>query len=349
MVPAGGLFGTGTPGVAGEATTTGAYTQAIARALALKGVDSARVFAAAGLTARSSNDPMRRVPVSQMSQLFRLCVEATGDPAFGLSVARSMHVSSLHALGFSLMASHTLMDFAHRLERHFRMLTEVARIEVRTERDRVALATIDIARSCAETQDAWIGFLARFVRLLTDDEVDPLHVELMHAAPATGPAPYEAFFACPVSFGRPDNVLVFSRERFERPLDGSCPDLVQLHDKVAAEYIARLDRNDIVARVRSQIVERLESAQCDRDTIARELGMAPATLARKLVQRGSSFHEILGDTRRGLALAYLQEAHLPVTEIAFRLGFTDQSNFTRAFKRWTGQAPTAFRTAAPTR
>lgn len=329
----------------GEATTTGAYAEAVARALQARGVDSETVLRAAGLTERYGNDPMTRVPVSKMSKLFALCVEATGDPYFGLAVAEKVQITSLHALGHSLMTSRNLMDFGRRLERYFRLLSEVATIRVAVDGDRVSLVTSNIVETCAETQDAWIAFVARFIRMLTGDAVRPLRVDLIHPMLPSGPEPYAQYFQCPVTFGNRDNVLVFRRDDFERPLAGSSPDLALLHDQIAADYIARLDHSDVITHVRLKIIARLDSEECDRDTIARELGMAPATLARRLTERGSSYQDILNGTRRDLALGYLQQANLPVTEVAYRLGFTDLSNFTRAFKRWTGQSPSAFRAA----
>lgn len=332
----------------GAPTTIATYALAVGKALELQGIDSVGIFREAGLSASYANDPLQRVPVTQMTRLFALCVEATGDPYFGLTVAKATHLSSLHALGYSLMASDTLLDFGHRLERYFGLLSQVAEMHVDRDDTEVALVATDLVETCAETQDAWLGLIVRFVRLLNQSPIDPIRVAFIHAAPPEGDAPYREYFNCPVTFGSDANVLVFDRALFERKLEGSCPELAQINDTVVARYIARLDQDDVIARVRAKIIARLDSDACDRDTIARDLGMAPATLARKLARRGSSFHDILGDTRRSLALGYLGQSHLPVTEIAFRLGFTDLSNFTRAFKRWTGKAPTAYRATAET-
>jgi AraC-like DNA-binding protein len=331
---------------AGEPTTTGAYTQAIARALEFKGVESVALFRAAGLAEHYGTDPLQRVPVSRMNALFALCVAATGDPYFGLIVGDVLQVASLHALGQSLATSNTLMDFGERLARYFRLLSEVATMRLDVGNEHVALVTSDVVATSAETQDAWLAFLVRFVRQLTRDAVNPLRVDFIHPLPAEGPGPYEHYFRCPVRFSQRDNVLVFDRALFDRPLESSSPELAVVNDQIVADYIGRLDRSDVVTHVRLQIIARLDTESCDRDTIARDLGMAPATLARRLMQRGSSFQDILNGTRRDLALVYLQQAHLPVTEVAFRLGFTDLSNFTRAFKRWTGQSPSEFRASA---
>jgi AraC-like DNA-binding protein len=332
----------------GAPTTIATYALAIGKALEQQGIDSVGLFREAGLSGAYANDPLQRIPVTQMTRLFALCVEATGDRYFGLTVAQVTPLTSLHALGYSLMASDTLLDFGHRLARYFRLLSQVAEMRVDCADTEVALVATDLVETCPETQDAWLGLIVRFVRLLNQTPIDPIRVDFIHAMPPGGDAPYQAYFNCPVTFGGDANVLVFDRAAFDRKLEGSCPELAQINDTVVAGYIARLDRDDVVARVRAQIIARLDSDASDRDTIARDLGMAPATLARKLASQGSSFHDILDDTRRSLALGYLGQPQLPVTEIAFRLGFTDLSNFTRAFKRWTGKAPTAYRAGTDT-
>jgi AraC-like DNA-binding protein len=77
--------------------------------------------------------------------------------------------------------------------------------------------------------------------------------------------------------------------------------------------------------------------------VAASLFMSATTLQAKLAQRGTSFQQLLDDTRKELACSYLRQATRSVTEVTFMLGFADTSNFTRAFKRWTGVSPTEFR------
>jgi AraC-like DNA-binding protein len=108
-------------------------------------------------------------------------------------------------------------------------------------------------------------------------------------------------------------------------------------------YLARLDRTDVVTRVTKKIIEMLPDGECSRDKVSRALGMSPSMLHLKLSQHGTNFQQLLDDTRKELAWSYVQQPTRSVTEITFLLGFTDTSNFTRAFKRWTGMSPTDFR------
>jgi AraC-like DNA-binding protein len=119
--------------------------------------------------------------------------------------------------------------------------------------------------------------------------------------------------------------------------------LAQLNDNVANQYLARLDKTDVVTGVTLKIIELLPSGDCSREKVAEALCMSPATLQVRLAKRGTNFLQLMDDTRRELACNYMQQRTRSVTEITFVLGFTSTSNFARAFKRWTGLSPTQFR------
>lgn len=321
------------------------YALAIARALEHRGVDARRVLRAAGLTEAVSNDPLQRLTASQVTALYRVCVEVTHDAYFGLTVGRFIHASNLHAVGHALMASRSLLDFCLRLERYFAIVSQSATVRVERNAQEVALRFRRQTNLCGETEDAFTAFLLRFMRLLYRQDFAPLRVELHHACPSQGAQPYALVFGVTPTFGQDEVALVFEAQAMEESLSGACPELAQYNDKIAAAYLAKLSRSDVTARARAMIIKMLAAGDCTRRTLARELCMSQATLQLKLAQRGTSFQDLLSETRHELALGYLAQRSLSVTEITFLLGFTDASNFTRAFKRWTGTSPTLYRTA----
>jgi AraC-like DNA-binding protein len=329
-----------------QPTTIGSYTVAIARALEASGVDSKRIFTATGIPLNLSTDPMTRLPAAAMTRLFRACVDVTNNPYFGLVVAKHIHLTHMHALGYSLAASGTLMDFCHRLERYFRLVSQVAKSSV-TQVDEQVLVRFDhlVELSC-ETEDAFFGFLIRTMRLIYKQEFKPLRVEMCRPMPHEGADPYEALFRAPVLFGQASSLLVFDKSDLLQTLSGSCPELAQVNDNIIISYLARLDKSDVITGVTQKIIEFLPDGDCTRDKVASALCMSPTKLQLKLSQRGTSFQQLLDDTRKELACSYLSQASRQVTEITFLLGFSDTSNFTRAFKRWTGKSPTDFRAQA---
>jgi AraC-like DNA-binding protein len=335
------------PGDSGEyRTVIAGYGLSIARALEHAGIDSRRVFAAAGIEGMLDNDPMRRLPLSTITRLYQVCVEVTGDPYFGLTVARFIQAPTLHALGFGLLASSTLMDFCTRVQRYFRLVSQSAVIEIEHRGDSVYFASTPVPEVCPQTQDAWIGLMLRMIRLLYRDDFRPLAVEFAHPVPDGGDGPYVAFFGAPASFDCKAAALILAAADMEVPLEGASPELARFNDNLAVEYIAKLDRADVVANTRAHIIELLPGGECSKTRVANAIGMSTSALQQRLTERGTSFHELLNEIRREMACSYLQRSGVSVTEITFLLGFTDVSNFTRAFKRWTGMSPTKYRDQA---
>jgi AraC-like DNA-binding protein len=326
-----------------QPTTIGSYTVAIARALDASGVDSKRIFSAMGIPLDLSTDPMTRLPAATMTRLFRACVDVTNNPYFGLTVARHIHLTHLHALGYSLAASGTLMDFCRRLERYFRLVSQVAKVSVDPVDDQVLLRFEYLVELSSETEDAFFAFLVRTMRLIYRQEFSPLRVEMHRPMPHEGAEPYETLFRSPVLFSQVSGLLVFGKADLTHVLSGSCPELAQVNDNIVISYLARLDKNDVITGVTQKIIEFLPDGDCTRDRVASALCMSPTKLQLKLSQRGTHFQQLLDDTRKELACSYLSQASRPVTEITFLLGFSDTSNFTRAFKRWTGLSPTEYR------
>ena len=326
-------------------TTIGGPVLAIAKALEFCGIDSVELFRAEGISLTLTNDPMLRLPTDTMRRLYAACVAATNDPYFGLTVARFIQISNLHALGFALAASSTLYDFCQRLERYFRVLTEAAVISLIEADGEVILRFDHVGKTCPEAEDAFFGFVVLAMRQLSSAQFNPRRVAFHHSAPDRGHTPYLNLFRAPLTFDEVQSALVFCKADMMGPLAGSCTELAQVHDNIALKYLSQLDRNDVITRVKSAIIELLPNGECSRELVAKTMCMSPTTLQSKLAKRQTTFHDLLDGTRLQLARNYMQESALSITDMTFMLGFTDTSNFSRAFKRWTGQSPTDFRAA----
>ena len=132
-------------------------------------------------------------------------------------------------------------------------------------------------------------------------------------------------------------------EVVDQALPGACKELAQMHDQTVAQYLRQLDKTDIVNRVRTMVVEEMASQSLTKQHIADRMCISPRTLQLKLAARDTSFQEILDTTRKALALSYMEQSSTTITEAAYLLGFSEVSNYTRAFKRWTGMSPRDFR------
>jgi AraC-like DNA-binding protein len=258
-------------------------------------------------------------------------------------VAKFIRISNIHALGYALLASKTLLDFCLRLERHFALVTQSVKLNVEQQPEEVTVRFHPLTVIAGEAVDAWLAFMLHLMRQLYRPDFSPSRIEFRHPCPPAGPGPYALCFGVLPSFERPETMISFPAAAMNDPLSGASPELAQYNDTIVKDYLARLDKADVVGRVRAKIIERLSSGDCSRRKVASDVCMSEETLHHQLAQCTTSFHELLNDTRKELALGYLMERALSVTEITFLLGFSDVSNFTRAFKRWTGTSPTLYR------
>lgn len=326
-------------------TMLASWARAIRNALAAAGVDSAPLLAAAGLDPAALADREARCPVAATDRLWALAVRATGDPAFGLAVARHTDHKTFHALGYAIDASATLGDAFERLRRYLAVVTEG--FTLHTARDaqrftcRIELPQ-GIATRPAEAVDAFALVIVRLCRTLRGRDYRPLAVRLQRAAPAD-PGPFLRAFRVPVQFGASDNAIALDPDTLELPVEGANPELARASDALAARYLERRDEVDVVTRVRHALAVQLPAGEPAQARIAAALKLSPRSLQRRLAEAGTRYSTLLDATRRELALQHLREARHNLGEIAYLLGYTDASSFTHAFRRWTGVPPSQYR------
>jgi len=195
--------------------------------------------------------------------------------------------------------------------------------------------------------DATLSALHTMGRSHFNKELTPLSVELSRPTPKH-PEHYEAFFGCPVSFDTPDIKLIYNLDEISQPIPGGNPRLAQATEKLVVEYLGRMqlrpaNTQSLLPQVRQALFELLPRGEANLDDVAAQLHVSPRTLHRKLDEQDTNFRQLLEQVRKQLALDYIGQAHLSIGEISFLLGFASNSNFSRAFKRWTGQSPQDYR------
>ncbi len=329
--------------MAGTATALTSWARAIARALEREGVDSAALFARAGLSHTALDDPNARYPVDATTRLWRLAVTATGDDAFGLMVARNVGPTTFHALGYALGASTTLHEAFDRVLRYFRVVTDAADLEFGEVGDcyRFGIVAAE-AVPAAEALDAFAALMVRMCRGLYVREFSPVRVCLRRSVPRNRAA-FDRLFRAPLEFDAPENAIYFPRAEFDRRLDGANPELARHNDEVLRRYLARLQQDDLPTRVCSTLAELLPHGDPGPGQIAQRLHLSERSLQRRLAEAQTSYSALLQQTREQLAQSYLCDRGISISEVAFLLGFGDVSSFTRAFRRWCGQSPSQFR------
>ncbi len=330
--------------VGGNPTAIGSYALLLARALDARGISSREVLERAGVSTTVWHDPLQRIPIAVVRRIFEIIFDLTGDPCFGLEVSKHFRMPMLHALGHSLMASRTLRDYCTRLSRSLRLVSQGAQMKLIEADDTARLLVSDVATVVpADSEDVLCGFLVRSMREISDGRFRPQRIELRRSAPMGSAKRHEDFYGCRVAFDKPDISIIFDRAVLDVELPLGSDELAHLNDRIVRAYLERLDRTDFVNRVRSVVIEALPSGRATKSAVARRLGVSARTLQARLGDRGTSFIELTDAMRQALARAYLDDASISIGEIAYLIGFSDTSNFTRAFKRWTGVSPSNHR------
>ena len=326
--------------------------QLFRRLLELHGLDALGIARNAGVDLAAMRTPGERIEMDKIDAILRDAIPLIRDPAFGLQAARCWHPSELGVLGFAWLSSSTLRTGLERAARYARLIGERGITEIEDARQGLKVrfwarrgnpAVVPVAAVFA---DMAMALLLDLCRMNAGAALRPVAVALKRPKPDAAD-PYERFFGCPVQFGAGENAFVLSAKDADRPLPSANRQLAAVFDRMLTEELARLDKSDVVSRCRAAVLERLSSGEGTEEDTAKQLHMSPRTLQRKLAEANITYLKLVDDTRKDLALRYIEDPRRSVTDITFSLGFSQPSAFTRAFKRWTGLSPSEYRTRAP--
>jgi AraC-like DNA-binding protein len=337
----------GQHGRIGEPTTLNAIGRLIAEVLRDHyHMDPEPLFSAAGLDPSLMRDAGARLPRAKLMKLWNAAVDATGDPCIGLEVGFSLRPTSYHALGYSWMASHNLHEAMQRLSRYYRVIVTVPlEVNLTEERGQYALEVVypdPRYPSPPVPEDSFLASIVRLCRTATNEDFAPNEVWLNHGDFGRADE-YERQFKCPVRFDRERTVMFFDKNLLDAPLPGDNLDLVKANDKVVERYLDQLDPDRVATRVRELLIDLLPTGNANQKLVARRLNKSVSALQRRLSAEGTTFRDVQDETRRVLAEQYVLEGKYSISEIAYLLGFSDQANFSRAFKRWSGRAPSKYK------
>jgi AraC-like DNA-binding protein len=317
----------------------------LAEALREYGVDFDVLARQAGVDPALLARPNARYPSAHVHRLWRLAAEVTSnDPLLGLRVGSRVRPGTFHALGLGIVSSTSLLAALKRIERYSNVISTNGRFLL-VERD---------GSTCLETRphertvlpaphwiDALVVGIGRLLEMCAGPTARPTLV-CMPPRSAAPPAALGAALGCPVQPESDHVSFVFDAARVAEPLVSGNAELAAEADRIAARCIEQLAPESASARVRALILKAMPSGDVDQDGIARALNQSASTLQRRLRQEGTNYQRLLDATRRELALDYLKDGRHSLADITFLLGFADQSNFTRAFRRWTGKTPRQF-------
>lgn len=309
------------------------------------GLPASVVLAGTAIDESALNAPDTRIAEQDHLQMLANCLQASGDPAFALHYGSRIPVVALGVLGYALMCCRNVQELIEFLGRYHRLISAGLNIAVSPSEEGVSVTLLGTVSGQDQVQalecEVFFAAAAASLRQLGVGE-DVLRLELAYPDPGHG-ARYRELVCAEVVFGSPANRLRVDRGALALPLQFANPALLNLYRQQCEVMLSRLQQSSgYSAAVRNWLL-----ADPGRfpgvGEAASQLHMSPRTLRRRLEDEGTTYQRIVHELRRQLAETYLRDSMLSIAEIADMLGYTDLSNFRRAFIGWTGCSPAGYR------
>ena len=268
-----------------------------------------------------------------------------GDDGFALRYGDSVEPSTFGAAGHAMATAHTVGEAIRRLVRYILVISDTLEYELRDSRGGAALHLLGrtgARRGVQLSNECAFAAITSLLRQIAAGGVRPSLVTFTHPAPGSTAA-HERWFGCPVRFASTANALHVT----QRALDTR----TRIGDAGLSAYLlAQLDdmheqrgARSVVEQVRAAVADTLCDGVPTKADVASRLGVSERTLHRRLADDDATYQAVVDEVRLDIARSLLADSDRPLGEVAFFTGFAGQSAFTRAFKRWTGETPLAYR------
>ncbi|HTT97506.1 MAG TPA: AraC family transcriptional regulator [Rhizomicrobium sp.] len=312
-----------------------------------RGAPRGELLARAGIALADLADQDNRIPFEKYVLLMRAGKALTGDPALALHYGAANDIAEVSVVGLIANASETMFEAFQQLSRFGRLVIEFdgGPDRFRTAQEDGGLWAVDNRQNPNDFPELTESTFARMV-------CGPRRFGVTQIAKricVTHPAPeyrdeYERIFEVPVTFGAKWNAMMIDERWMFHRLQPQPRYVFGVLSERADALIHDLEKSKTMrGRVEALLMPVLHKGDASMETVAGKMGMSRQTLFRRLKEEGTTFEAVLDALRHRLALDYLGGRKVSVNETAYLVGFSDPAAFSRAFKRWTGSSPKAFR------
>jgi AraC-like DNA-binding protein len=332
------------------ATVLTVSSRALLDAYAALGLDTDALLAAAGLARAEVTDPDGRIAVDKMTALWREAHARAGDPDLALHAAEALPFGAYAVIDFLARTSASIGTALERISHYFPLINSAVELPIELGGEHVRLDLRD-RRGPGKLPRGYAEYALAAIVLRTRVAVGiafPLErVDFAYEPPAAH-GEHARIFGCAIRFAAERTGVVLARAVWDTPVERADTGLAAVLERHAQMLMAQLPRvSEPIARVRATIQEQLTGGgDASLDAVARKLGTSRRSLQRRLADEELGYAQVLDDVRSTLARAYLAQRELSISEVAYLLGFSEQSSFTRAFRRWTQMSPAEFRRAS---
>ncbi len=308
-------------------------------------LDLQGLLQAARLEGTDRDLPGARFPASAFSRLLEELARRTGNDRIALRIGEATQPRMLGSVGFLMTTAPDLRSACQVLIDYLPLLSEGMHLQMDQGPEHTEL-TLELENPGERRTAEWfLAWLLNWPRWLSGKQIPALKVRFVCPAPDE-PAAWERFFAAEVSFAADCNQLLIPNSYLQLPCQDASEEMHRLHREFADNLLSESSREGaLIARVKSQIRKQLSDGRgsIHREQIAATLNLSLRTLQRKLTALGSSYQDLYDQTRKELALQQIQSGGVSFGELSFMLGFSGQSAFQKAFRRWMGMPPSHYR------
>ncbi|MEJ6539312.1 MAG: AraC family transcriptional regulator [Halioglobus sp.] len=264
----------------------------------------------------------------------------TGDPALGLKLGMRLHLSAHAILGQAFMTCRDLAQVMDLLLKYHHLLASRLQLELETIGEQCVLTLVSTPSDVSVEfgYELLYGAFINTLRGLLNAPDLCLRMELPYPEPAHSSFYYETL-GKEVYFNCVRGRILFHRDQLDTPVPSSNPVLRNLYEAECARLLADLEEESSVAEQTLRLLRKLEGQYPQMPQIANMLNLSPRTYRRRLDEEQQSFQQLLDQVRGEHATRYLQNTRLPLSSVAYKVGFSDPSNFRRAYLKWTGMTP----------
>jgi AraC-like DNA-binding protein len=310
------------------------------------GLDTDELLLAAGLEASELTIPDRRFPVNGYFRLFQLVADASGDPDIGLTMGRVTFLKGLNLQLYLSTVCQSFRDYLNLMPSALRLRGDIGQVTAYREGNLVELRWEPLLAETGRKRfisDEMLAASAGIFNSLCVMPVPVVKVNFTYSRPQDV-SRLEATFGRNLAFDQSYSSLFFDREALEFPMLKQDYKMAPDQNNPFREFFEDDDPSDqLLSNLKQSIAQYLPEGEVTIDKLAGKLNISRRTLQRRLSDRDTNFLNILQEVRSKVALRYLSDSRLGITEIAFLLGYADQGSFSSAFKSWHGVSPRDYR------
>lgn len=328
-----------------EASTSVGLIRMILQFASSRGIDSDEICAIAELDRFLLDNIDERVSLERYEAVWKTVIKRSGDRDFGLHFGESIggHGGGHHLLFYVIMNCPNLGVALDKFCRFHCLLSNEGQphIEIRGEFGYLTVADFSMGIYWGRhASEALLCSILNFIRhAVPQSVISPVRVSFSHSRPDEV-AEHLRIFAAPLLFDQPRNELVLEKKLLELPIFFANPGILQALEQHALTLLDQLYSSDTFADNVVQLIGKMLQGEAPSiETIAKNLAMSTRSLQGKLQQEGTTYQKLLDRVRKEIAVSYLKQSDVAIIDIAFLLGFSEQSAFNHAFKRWTGMTP----------